>query len=76
MFAVMTASTRVTEAISFSNPNLPVLSPVRYPTEANYYYGPSVIRIAAVGFERHQLDRSELNDWVHAIWRFDRIQRP
>ena len=32
--------TRLNEAVSFSNPNLPVLSPVRYPTEANYYYGP------------------------------------
>ena len=32
--------TTVSEAISFSNPNLPVLSSVRYPTEANYYYGP------------------------------------
>ncbi len=32
--------TRLNEALSFSNPNLPVLSPVRYPTEGNYYYGP------------------------------------
>jgi hypothetical protein len=37
-------STRLSEAVSFSNPNLPVLSPVRYPTEANYYYGPRVVR--------------------------------
>ena len=36
--------TRLIEAASFSNPNLPILSPVRYPTEANYYYGPRVIR--------------------------------
>ena len=32
--------TRLTEAASFSNPNLPILSPVRYPTVGNYYYGP------------------------------------
>jgi hypothetical protein len=32
--------TTVGETISFSNPNLPVLSRTRYPTEANYYYGP------------------------------------
>ncbi len=36
--------TYVAEASSFSNPNLPVLSPVRYPTVGNYYYGPRVIR--------------------------------
>jgi hypothetical protein len=36
--------TRLTEAISFSNPNLPVLSSARYPTEANYYYGPRRVR--------------------------------
>jgi hypothetical protein len=36
--------TRLSEAISFSNPNLPVLSPVRYPTEGNYYYGPRRVR--------------------------------
>jgi len=33
-----------TEALTFSNPNLPVLSPFHYPTEANYYYGPRVSR--------------------------------
>jgi hypothetical protein len=33
---------RVTEANSFSYPNLPDLSPVVYPTEANYFYGPRV----------------------------------
>jgi hypothetical protein len=32
--------TRLTEAASFSSPNLPILSPVRYPTVGNYYYGP------------------------------------
>ena len=32
--------THLTETISFSNPNLPAMSDVRYPTEANYYYGP------------------------------------
>jgi hypothetical protein len=36
--------TRLTEGFSFSNPNLPALSPVRYPTEGNYYYGPRVVR--------------------------------
>jgi hypothetical protein len=41
--------TRLTEAVSFSNPNLPVLSPVRYPTEGNYYYGPRVIRVMPWG---------------------------
>jgi hypothetical protein len=35
---------RLTEANSFSYPNLPVLSPVVYPTEGNYYYGPRVNR--------------------------------
>jgi hypothetical protein len=32
------------DSASFSYPNLPDLSPVIYPTEANYYYGPRVIR--------------------------------
>jgi hypothetical protein len=36
--------TRLVEAASFSYPNLPALSPVRYPTVGNYYYGPRVIR--------------------------------
>ena len=35
--------TRLTETSSFSNPNLPALSRVRYPTVGNYYYGPRVI---------------------------------
>jgi len=35
---------RLTEANSFSYPNLPDLSPVVYPTEGNYYYGPRVNR--------------------------------
>jgi hypothetical protein len=35
---------RLTEANSFSYPNLPDLSPVVYPTESNYYYGPRVNR--------------------------------
>jgi hypothetical protein len=34
---------RPTEAISASYPNLPVLSPVAYPTQANNYYGPRII---------------------------------
>jgi len=42
-------SLRVTEATSFSTPNLPDLSPVRYPTEANYYYGPRVNRVSPWG---------------------------
>ena len=33
---------RVTEANSFSYPNQPELSPVVYPTESNYFYGPRV----------------------------------
>jgi hypothetical protein len=33
---------RVTEANSFSYPNLPELSPVVYPTESNYFYGARV----------------------------------
>jgi hypothetical protein len=32
------------DAASFSYPNLPALSPVIYPTDANNYYGPRVIR--------------------------------
>ena len=35
---------RVVEANSFSYPNLPSMSPVVYPTEANYYWGPRVPR--------------------------------
>jgi hypothetical protein len=35
---------RLTEANSFSYPNLPDLSPVVYPTESNFYYGPRVNR--------------------------------
>jgi hypothetical protein len=34
----------VTEALSFSNPNLPELSPFHYPSQANYYFGPRVNR--------------------------------
>jgi hypothetical protein len=41
--------TRMIETVSFSNPNLPILSQVRYPTEANYYYGPRVVRITPWG---------------------------
>jgi len=36
--------TYVSEGNSFSNPNLPELSPVVYPTEANNYFGPRVSR--------------------------------
>ena len=35
---------RLSEATSFSYPNLPALSPVIYPTEASNYYGPRVSR--------------------------------
>jgi len=42
-------SIRLTEATSFSTPNLPDLSPVRYPTEANYYWGPRVNRVSPWG---------------------------
>jgi hypothetical protein len=34
----------VVETNSFSYPNLPELSPVVYPTEKNYFYGPRVPR--------------------------------
>jgi hypothetical protein len=34
----------VSEGNSFSNPNLPELSPVIYPSEANNYFGPRVSR--------------------------------
>jgi len=35
---------RPAEITSFSNPNLPALSPVVYPTPGSYYYGPRVNR--------------------------------
>jgi hypothetical protein len=35
-------SVRPMETLTFSTPNLPELSPVVYPTPANYYYGPRV----------------------------------
>ena len=35
---------RPEKGVSFSNPNLPVLSPVVYPTQGNYYYAPRVNR--------------------------------
>jgi hypothetical protein len=34
----------LTESTAFSTPNLPSLSPVRYPNETSYYFGPRVIR--------------------------------
>jgi hypothetical protein len=36
--------TQVAETNSFSYPNLPSISPVVYPNESNYYYGPRVNR--------------------------------
>ncbi len=39
----------VIETNSFSNPNLPSISPIVYPTEANYYYGPRVSRVPRWG---------------------------
>ena len=36
--------TRLVEANSFSYPNFPSMSPVVYPTESNYYWGPRVPR--------------------------------
>jgi hypothetical protein len=42
-------SIRVAETTGFSNPNLPEMSPVRYPTEANYFYGPRLNRISPWG---------------------------
>jgi hypothetical protein len=36
--------TRLIEANSFSYPNFPAMSPVVYPTEANYYWGPRTPR--------------------------------
>jgi len=35
---------RAETATSFSNPNLPILSPVIYPTQSSYYYAPRVER--------------------------------
>jgi hypothetical protein len=35
---------RLMETTGFSNPNLPALSPVVYPTEFSNYYGPRVSR--------------------------------
>lgn len=35
---------RAEKRVSFSNPNMPVLSPVVYPTQGNYYYAPRVNR--------------------------------
>jgi hypothetical protein len=35
---------RPTEAVATSYPNLPVLSPVAYPTQANNYYGPRILQ--------------------------------
>jgi hypothetical protein len=35
---------RLIETNSFSYPNLPEVSPVVYPNEGNYYYGPRVVR--------------------------------
>ncbi|MGP0068173.1 MAG: hypothetical protein ACLQGP_31820 [Isosphaeraceae bacterium] len=35
---------RPTEGIATSYPNLPALSPVAYPTQANNYYGPRVLQ--------------------------------
>ena len=52
--------TRVVETNSFSYPNLPSMSPVVYPTESNYYWGPRTPRTPRWGSSRHQLDRSEL----------------
>lgn len=36
--------TRLIETNSFSYPNLPSVSPVVYPTESNYYWGPRTVR--------------------------------
>ena len=36
--------TRLVEGNSFSYPNFPAMSPVVYPTEANYYWGPRTPR--------------------------------
>jgi hypothetical protein len=36
--------TRLVEANSFSYPNFPSMSPVVYPTESNYYWGPRAPR--------------------------------
>jgi hypothetical protein len=38
-----------TEAITFSNPNLPILSPFHYPNESNYFFGPRLNRTPAWG---------------------------
>ncbi len=41
--------THLVESVSFSYPNLPSLSPVRYPTQGNYFYGPRVVRPTFTG---------------------------
>ena len=41
--------TQLAPANSFSYPNLPYLSPVVYPTEANYYWGPRTPRTPRFG---------------------------
>jgi hypothetical protein len=41
--------TRAVEANSFSYPNYPPMSPVVYPTESNYYWGPRVPRTPRSG---------------------------
>ncbi len=51
---------RPAEAISTSNPIFPLLSPVVYPTRANYYYCAARPGESRRG-ERHQLDRPELS---------------
>jgi len=49
---------RPAEAISTSYPNLPVLSPVAYPTRANYYYAPRILENPAGNSAINWLDQN------------------
>jgi hypothetical protein len=49
---------RPAEAISTSYPNLPLLSPVAYPTRANYYYAPRILENPAETSAINWLDQN------------------
>ena len=48
------------EGTSFSNPNLPRLSPVIYPTPASYYYAPQGEPDSSLVVDRDRVDRSAI----------------
>ena len=52
---------RPRQATSFSNPNLPRLSPFVYPTQRSNYYAPRSQPNARLVVDRHQLDRPQLS---------------